>query len=345
MSNPRRLSIDAFLEEMPRSICFDVRSPGEYQAGHIPGAISFPLFSDAERAEIGTVYKQQSAEKAFELGLLYTGPKMPAFVRDAKVLAAGKPILMYCWRGGQRSGAMAWLLAQAGLQVNVLEGGYKSWRQKAQQCLEQPYRLQVLGGATGSGKTDILHALAKAGAQVLDLEALAAHKGSAFGGIDMPNPPSQEHFINLMAFGLMQLHAAEPIWVEDESRMIGLLNIPTPFFKQMLAAHCWLLHVPQNVRIARLVADYGGAEAAQLRLAFEKIGRKLGGQHLKAALTALEEGHLEEAASIALQYYDRAYALDLKERPSERISVLHVGSSSPLEIAQQLLQLPSLNHE
>ncbi len=344
MSNPRRLSIDPFLEALPQSICLDVRSPGEYQAGHLPSAISFPLFTDAERAEIGTMYKQVSAEKAFELGLLYAGPKMPAFVRQAKALAAGRPILLYCWRGGQRSGALAWLLAQAGMQVGVLEGGYKAWRQWAHQRLEQPYRLQVLGGATGSGKTDVLNAMAKAGAQVLDLETLAAHKGSAFGAIDMPAPPSQEHFINLLAYALLQMRTDEPIWVEDESRMIGLLNIPTPFFKQMLNAQCWLLHVPLNARIARLVANYGKAEARQLRMAFEKIGRKLGGQHLKAALSALDEGKLAEAAHIALQYYDRAYSLDLKERPSERISTLHVDVPSPHEIAQQLLQMPTPTH-
>ena len=344
MSNPRHLSIDAFLEEMPHSICLDVRSPGEYLAGHIPGAISFPLFSDAERAEIGTVYKQVSAEKAFELGLLYTGPKMPAFVREAKAMAAGKSILMYCWRGGQRSGAMAWLLSQAGLSVKVLEGGYKAWRQRAHQTLEHPYRLQVLGGGTGSGKTEILRSLAKTGAQVLDLEWMAAHKGSAFGAIEMPKPPSQEHFINLLAHGLMGMRTSEPIWIEDESRMIGLLNIPTSFFKQMLDAHCWVLHVPMDARIARLVADYGKVDPQQLRLAFEKIGRKLGGQNLKMALNALERGALNEAASVALQYYDRAYSLDLMERSSERISVLHVQWQNPDEIAQQLLQMPTPQH-
>lgn len=344
MSNPRRLPIDAFLNAMPQGVCFDVRSPGEYQSGHIPGALSFPLFSDAERAEIGTLYKQVSAEKAFELGLLYTGPKMPALVREAKKLAAGRPILMYCWRGGQRSGALAWLLAQAGLEVVVLHGGYKAWRQWAHSLLEQPFLLRVIGGSTGSGKTDVLHALAATGAQVLDLEDLAAHKGSAFGAIDMPQPPSQEHFLNLLAAQLLQMDRSQPIWVEDESRMIGLLNIPTPFFKQMLAAPCWLLDVPMQARIARLVADYGRAEARQLRLAFERIGRKLGGQNLKAALIALEEGQLGEAARIALQYYDRAYSLDLKERAPERISTLPVDVQSPHEIAQQLLQMPIPTH-
>ena len=341
MSDPRRLAIKAFLKEMPYSVCLDVRSPGEYQAGHIPGSISFPLFSDTERAEIGKLYKQVSAEKAFELGLLYTGPKMLAFVREARNLAADKPILMYCWRGGQRSGAMAWLLSQAGLQVKVLEGGYKAWRQLAHQTLEQPYGLQVIGGGTGSGKTIVLHALAQSGAQVLDLEALAAHKGSAFGAIEMPKPPTQEHFINLLAFALMQMRVDEPIWVEDESRMIGLLNIPTPFFNQMLNAHCWVLHVPMDARIKRLVAEYGKVEAQELRLAFEKIGRKLGGQNLKTALNALELGALNEAASIALQYYDRAYSLDLMERASERISTLHVEWQIPHEIARQLIQMPT----
>lgn len=338
MNNPRRLPIESFLAALPQGICLDVRAPSEYAAGHLPGALSFPLFSDAERAEIGTAYKQISVEKAFELGLLYTGPKMPGFVRDARHLAADRPVFLYCWRGGQRSGALAWLLAQAGMQVVVLESGYKAWRQYAHQLLEKPYPLRVLGGPTGSGKTDVLHALAAAGAQVIDLEALAAHKGSAFGAIDMPQAPTQEHFINLLAWQLRHLDASQPVWVEDESRMIGLVNIPTPFFNQMLQAPCWVLDMPIENRLQRLVADYGRAEQRQLRLAFEKIGRKLGGQHLKAALEALDHGQLGVAAAMALRYYDRAYALDLQARVPERISRLDVTNDSPAQTAARLLQ-------
>ena len=339
MNHPRRLPIESFLAALPQGTCLDVRSPGEYAVGHLPGALSFPLFSDAERAEIGTAYKHISVEKAFELGLLYTGPKMPGLVREARTLAAGKPLLVYCWRGGQRSAALAWLLSQAGLEVYVLEGGYKSWRNHAHQLLEQPYQLRVLGGPTGSGKTDVLHALAAAGEQVVDLEALAAHKGSAFGAIDMPTPPTQEHFINLLADQLRRLDAKRPIWVEDESRMIGQLNIPAPFFKQMQQAPCILLEVPMAMRLQRLVADYGRADQRQLRLAFEKIGRKLGGQHLKAALAFLEQGQLTEAATLALRYYDRAYALDLEERAAERIVRWVVDHAEPAHIARQLLQI------
>lgn len=337
MNHPRRLPLESFLAAVPHGTCLDVRSPGEYAAGYLPGALSFPLFSDAERAEIGTAYKQVSVEKAFELGLLYTGPKMPALVRQARHLAAGRPVFLYCWRGGQRSGALAWLLSQAGIEVYVLDGGYKAWRQYAHQLLEQPYQLRVLGGPTGSGKTDVLHALAAAGEQVIDLEALAAHKGSAFGAIDMPPPPTQEHFINLLADQLRQLDATRPIWVEDESRMIGQLNIPTAFFKQLLQAACIVLDLPAEMRLQRLVADYGRADQRQLRLAFEKIGRKLGGQHLKAALAFLEQGQLTEAAELALRYYDRAYALDLKERSAERITNWQVNHPDPACIARQLL--------
>lgn len=338
MNNPRRLPIESFLAALPQGICLDVRAPGEYAAGHLPGALSFPLFSDAERAEIGTAYKQVSEEKAFELGLLYTGPKMPGLVRQARHLAAGRPVFLYCWRGGQRSGALAWLLAQAGMQVVLLEGGYKAWRTYAHQLLEKPYPMRVLGGPTGSGKTQVLHALAAAGAQVIDLEALAAHKGSAFGAIDMPTPPSQEHFINLLAWQLRQLDFSRPVWVEDESRMIGQLNIPTPFFKQMGQAPCWVLDMPIENRLQRLVADYGRAEQRQLLQAFGKIGRKLGGQHLKAALKALDIGQLEAAAALALRYYDRAYALDLQARVPERIFRLDVTNHSPAQTAARLLQ-------
>ncbi len=180
----------------------DVRSPGEYAQGHVPGALSFPLFSDAERATVGTIYKQQSRDLALETGLELVGPKLGGFVREARTLAPQGQVVVHCWRGGQRSGSMAWLLRQGGLDVWTLEGGYKAYRTWVlAELAAQQYSLYIIGGRTGTGKTKILHALRQMGEQVVDLEGLACHKGSAFGFIGELPQPTVEQFEN-------DLHAA-----------------------------------------------------------------------------------------------------------------------------------------
>jgi len=340
-----RMSITDFLAELPGAVCLDVRSPGEFAAGRLPGALSFPLFSDAERVLVGTAYKQESADKALELGLLYVGPKMSGFVREAKRLAAGKPIFMYCWRGGQRSGAMAWLLSQAGLEVRVLEGGYKAWRQRANQLFEQSWPLRVVGGYTGSGKTETLHNLQLLGAQVLDLEALADHKGSAFGGMSDAPQPSNEHFINLLAMHLLQIDTQQVLWVEDESRMIGNINLPMPFYVQMEVAPCYLLEVSTKRRVKRLLAEYGSAKIEFLQQSFKRIGKKIGGQQVNEALNALQEGDLTTAARIALRYYDKAYELNLRAKNSAQIHSVTVAQEEAGVYAQKLIQLTTDPHE
>ncbi len=338
MQNVTRTTLSAFLQLRSRMICLDVRAPEEFASGHIPGAVSFPLFSDAERAEVGTAYKQQSPQAALELGLLYVGPKMIDFVRKAVAMSEGQPLLMYCWRGGQRSAAMAWLLAQAGLEVLVLEGGYKAWRQAIHATIAQPRPLLVLGGKTGSGKTDTLKALRKLGQEVLDLEALANHKGSAFGAIDQPVQPTNEHFINLLGDALLKLSPQAPVWVEDESRMIGNINIPTGFFAQMQAAPRFVIDVSLRRRISRLVQEYGRAQSSVLRDSFQRIGKKIGGQQVKDALAALDEGDLVTAASIALRYYDRAYEIDLNTKRAIDLQIIKSSQEEPAYFAEVLLQ-------
>lgn len=340
-----RISITDFLAALPGAVCLDVRAPGEYAAGHLPGASSFPLFSDAERALVGTAYKQEGPQKALELGLLYTGPKMSGFVREARQLAGGKPVLMYCWRGGQRSESMAWLLSQAGIEVRVLEGGYKAWRQFAHQVFEQSWHIRIVGGYTGSGKTETLQHLTQMGAQVLDLEALARHKGSAFGGLVEEPQPSNEHFLNLLAMRLLELDQQKPLWVEDESRMIGSINLPNAFFSQMEAAPCYLLEVSIQRRIKRLLAEYGRAKSEVLQQSFKRIGKKIGGQQVNEALQALAEGDLTTAASIALRYYDKAYALDLKAKNQAQLHTVVAAQEEAIVYAQKLIELTTTTHE
>ena len=185
-----------FLEKAETIPVLDLRSPGEYEDGHITGAINMPLFDDDERAKVGTKYKQVSKEEAMLLGLDIVGPKMSDMVRKAMSLAVNGEICLYCWRGGMRSGSVAWLLSTAGLKVTRLVKGYKAYRHHIREAFSQDVNLIVIGGMTGSGKTDILLEMLEQGHQVLDLEGYANHKGSAFGMLGQEKQPSSEQFEN-----------------------------------------------------------------------------------------------------------------------------------------------------
>lgn len=329
--------IATFLAQKEQSVVLDVRSPAEYQLGHIPQALSFPLFSDAERAKVGTIYKQESPEKAIEAGLEIVGPKLKYFVQQARELAGDRPILLYCWRGGQRSASMAWLLDLAGFEVGVLRGGYKSWRAKIDELFKQPWPFRVIGGKTGSGKTELLHALQAQGEQIIDLEALALHRGSSFGAMLTIDQPSTEHFANLLGDNLLRCSLHKPLWVEDESRMIGTVHIPENFYRNLREAPLLVIEVALKDRIKRLVTEYGQAPDDILRAAFERIRKKLGGQHLKAAFEALDQDDRAAAAAIALAYYDKAYTYDLTAKNTQQIYFYPVETPLMMELAAEII--------
>ena len=257
----RPIDIDKFLELRDAHPVLDVRSPGEYHHAHIPGAHSFPLFDDDERKEVGTAYKQINREKAIKIGLDYFGPKMRPLVEQAEAIAeksGSRTLLVHCWRGGMRSGAVAWLLDLYGFKVHTLIGGYKSFRRWTLDQFEKKYLFALIGGYTGSGKTDLLMALQSAGQSVLDLEGLAHHKGSAFGNIGQPEQPSQEQFENKLSLALLNLSKNSPdkIWVEDESQRIGRLNVPGPIWEQMRSAAVLFLESPFEERLKYIVKGY-----------------------------------------------------------------------------------------
>jgi tRNA 2-selenouridine synthase len=292
----------------------DVRAPAEYAQGHIPGALSLPLFTDEERARIGTMYKQVSPDKAVLLGLDFFGPKLRTLAEQARQLAPGQEVRLHCWRGGMRSGAVQWLLELAGLKVNLLDKGYKDYRQWVLAELAAPRRLRVLGGATGSGKTAVLHALAAQGQPVLDLEQLAHHQGSAFGGLGQPPQPTQEQFENNLAAALAALPAGQPVWVEDESRTIGSVHLPATLYAQLQAAPLLVLDVPRAARVAYLAADYGRYDAGALAAAVLKLRKRLGGLVTKEALGAIAEDDIPRMVELVLGYYDKTYAYGLEGR-------------------------------
>ena len=225
--------IDLWKEREER-IILDVRTPDEYEKGHIPKALNLPLFSNEERAIVGTIYKQENPEKALLQGLDFVGIKMTRFIEKAKSLAPDKNIVIHCWRGGKRSSSMAWLLDLAGFNVKVLEGGYKAYKRYIQQQIEnENFEFIVLGGRTGSGKTHILNALNDYGEQVIDLENLANHKGSAFGWIGEEAQPTTEQFENNLFEQLNNMERERRIWLENESRNIGSVYLPDAFWSKM----------------------------------------------------------------------------------------------------------------
>lgn len=320
----------------------DVRSPAEYAQGHAPAAASVPLFSDAERAEIGTVYKQQSPAKAVRLGLKYAGLRMADLVADVDALAKRdpSPLEVYCWRGGQRSGSVAWLLRTAGYDVSRWDGGYKAYRGRVLEswASERPY--VVLAGLTGSGKTEVLRALHELGGPVLDLEGLAHHKGSAFGQIGELPQPTNEQFENDGAVRLAELEGEARIWIEDESRSIGRIWLQQSFFARKKSAPVVLLERSLDERIDRLVAAYGQASRAELSETFMRIAKRLGDQNARSAVDHVQQGNLADAARIALHYYDRTYAESVAARTETITARLDGSGKSDAEVARELRSLP-----
>ncbi|NNK80697.1 MAG: tRNA 2-selenouridine(34) synthase MnmH, partial [Flavobacteriales bacterium] len=207
----------------------DVRSPAEFTSGHILGAISFPLFTDVERADVGTLYKQMSREAAIKRGLELIGPKMVSMIEQAESLNS-RTFRLYCWRGGMRSRSVAWLLETYGFNCQVLEGGYKSYRKTTNELIEDELKLIVLSGLTGTRKTAILKALKEKGEQVIDLENLAGHQGSSFGNLENTEQPSTEQFHNLIFDSCRNLDSNRPVWIEDESFMIGRCALPQSLY-------------------------------------------------------------------------------------------------------------------
>lgn len=315
----------------------DVRSPAEFEQGHIPGAINIPLFDNNERAEIGIAYKLNGREKAIDLGLKLTAPKLEYFITKLLEIAKDNALLFYCWRGGMRSGKFCEFARSLALNANALEGGYKAYRKLVLQDFTKPMQLIILGGATGSGKTDILKELAHSGEQIIDLEGLAKHKGSAFGAIMQPPQPTQQQFENNLHLAWNKLSANRSVWMEDESSRIGKVSIPNPLWDQMKKAPILRIDLPKPLRIQRLVAEYGMASRADLEQSLIKITRRLGGQFVALALTHLHQNELDKVVEIVLQYYDKAYAFDHEKNGNRLIYPVKTTDADPATNALLLL--------
>jgi tRNA 2-selenouridine synthase len=225
----------------------DVRSEGEFQAGHIPNAINIPILNNGERVVVGTTYKQQGQRQAILEGFRLVGPRLINIIESTQQV--GSELIVHCWRGGMRSANFCQFVGMAGVKTHQLKGGYKAYRQFASAFLEEPFRFIVLSGLTGSGKTEIINAMRNLGEQVVDLEGLASHKGSVFGGLGQGDQPSTEQFQNDLFEVLLKMDASRPIWIEDESIAVGKIFLPSAFWNTMSSSPVVCIDVPKPVRI------------------------------------------------------------------------------------------------
>jgi tRNA 2-selenouridine synthase len=333
----QKLDIVEFLKLADTAPIIDVRTPLEFAHARIPGAFNLPIFSNEERVLVGTCYKQKSREEAILLGFDLTGPKWSGFIQDALKIAPDKKILVHCWRGGMRSGAMAWALSLYGFDVYLLEGGYKRFRNWVLDQFKEEYPLLVVGGMTGSGKTNTLIELKNLNQQVIDLEDIAQHQGSAYGSMGKLIQPSQEHFENILASQLVKTDRTKPIWVEDESLSIGRCFIPNSFFKQMRETTLLKLEVPFQKRVDFLVEEYGKLNKEFLIERTLKIGKRLGPLQTKEAIQAIETDQMELFIKMVLVYYDKTYSNGQGKRLAEKVYPLPCKSTNAKENSKILL--------
>ncbi|MGM0530592.1 MAG: tRNA 2-selenouridine(34) synthase MnmH [Bacteroidota bacterium] len=328
------IDIHDFLKLREKLPVIDVRSPGEYQKAHIPGAWNIPLFNNEERARVGITYKQIGRKAAIKEGLRIAGPKMPDMVDVAEEIAGEtKEVIVHCWRGGMRSENMAWLFSRVGIHSYILSGGYKSYRRYCRKQLEKPVSLIVLGGYTGSGKTEILHSIMDQGEQCLDLEGLANHKGSVFGNLEADEQLPNEHFENLLFEEWLTFDLNKPVWVEDESKMIGKNCLPDELFRKMRTAPVLRVEIDKVIRVRRLVQEYACFDKQMLKDSIHKISKRLGGQNAQKAIEALDNDDFFTAVDIVLWYYDKAYQHGLDKRKNATVCPIALNRDAPADNA------------
>lgn len=330
------LQPQAFVQEDSSIPIFDVRSPGEFAKGHIEGALNLPLLDNKERAQVGTLYKQEGKIAALSLGLKFATPKLSPLIEKVRSLCPLRKAKIYCARGGMRSQSVAHFLQDQHIHSQILSGGYKAFRQWILSSSYSFHKLRVIGGLTGSGKTKILYALQNLGEQTLDLEALAKHRGSAFGSLG--KQPSQEQFENLLVKECSRFNPQRTIWIEDENRLIGNCVLPETLYTNMQAAPLYKIETSIQERTKLLMEDYGSFDIQEAINNSKHIKKKLGGERHQKLLQYLQKGLLLQAGEILLSYYDKSYLYHLTKR-QQSIIPLQTKGLSPQQCAKKLMEV------
>jgi tRNA 2-selenouridine synthase len=333
--SPSKGELNGIANQLP---IIDVRTPDEFRKGHIPSAFNIPLFSNEERAIVGTKYKQESRDTALQEALDFVAVKTDFYLDELhKIVPNKQEILIYCWRGGLRSAGMAKLFQADGYKVHILNGGYKSYRNHIRQSFEKKADLIIIGGMTGSGKTEILMEIGKLGEQILDLEKIAHHKGSAFGALGQEEQPTTEQFENNLFEYWKKLDLSKRIWLEDESQLIGKVRIPDPLFKQMRTANVIKLELDKKKRVERLMKEYTGFDTKPLIDSIINISRRLGGLDTRKAIEAVEKGDFRTAIDIVLSYYDKTYTYGLGKRKDQTVISLELDEDNQKLNAEKVI--------
>lgn len=331
------LLIDEFLAARHSGLLLDARSEKEFEQGHIKGAINIPLLNNEHRHLVGTAYKQKGREFAVELGFELAGPLFAGFIKNVKSLTDKKTVFLYCWRGGMRSGIMSWILSMSGYKTVLLKGGYKTYRNFVLQKLDSALPFVVISGKTGSGKTAILHELKAIGEQVLDLERLAHHRGSAFGQIGLPPQPTNEQFENLIAEEIVMMNPGQAVFVEGESHTIGKNKIPDCMFDRMQKAPMIEVEAGLSYRLKRILDEYGKFPEQELSDCTKKLSKRLGDQRMREAVEALMNGDKQRWLEILMQYYDNTYAHSISVRePFEKKIIQINDDEDPAQVARRI---------
>jgi tRNA 2-selenouridine synthase len=331
-----KLEVDPFLTRaqlvgsaengLPPPVVLDVRAPCEFHKGHIPGAINVPLFDDAERVIVGTLYKKEGHDIAVRRGIKLMDAKIRETIDqiDRLKVQPGDELLIYCKRGGMRSGGMAWLLSQAEVNVHTLAGGYQGFRTWVKDTWSMDRSLVLLGGKTGSGKTDVLVALRESfGCQVVDLEGEANHRGSTFGSLGLPPQPTSGMYENNLALQWRSFSSAAPVFIENEGRHVGSATVPCGLWARMRSAETRLLRleIPQVARVQRLVGEYGVYPRDRLADCIRKVSKRLGTDKTEEALALLQQqppGLAEITSMLLSSYYDASYEKQAAKQAIEK---------------------------
>ncbi len=316
----------------------DVRSEGEHLAGHIPGTVNIPLLNNEAREAVGIAYKNHGQLEAIRTGFKRVGPNLATLLERAEQLAGPKrELIAHCWRGGMRSDYFSRFCRMAALSCHTLQGGYKAFRKIAHDYFATEWNLKILGGLTGTGKTEILKALKQHGEQIIDLEELAQHRGSVFGGLLMPAQPTTEQFENNLFEQLLKLDKTRPVWVEDESVAIGKVFLPQAFWKRMAASPVFELQADKAIRVKRLVNEYARADVQLFLNALKDITNRLGHTAYQHAHKSVLAGNWADAIDCILNYYDKAYQNGLDRKQHRIVTRINWDGTDVQRVVQQLI--------